>query len=226
LSLSNSGLRAFNGRMESDFIHRFQRGESKESPTLLLLHGTGGDENDLLGVGRSIAPRANLISPRGRVLENGSPRFFRRFAEGVFDEQDIRRRADELNDFIGAAAREYELDQAKVIAFGYSNGANIAGAVLMLHPSVLAGAILLRPMTPITPHGYVPLKGKPILIQSGAMDQIAPASEISRLVTLLTENGADVRVKQHHTGHGLTNDDLIDARAWLAEYFPGAVEQC
>src|SRR4051794_24816014 len=125
--------------MELNFIHRFEAGESKESPTLLLLHGTGGDENDLVGVGRSVAPRANLLSVRGKVMENGAPRFFRRFAEGIFDEDDLKFRATELTDFIPAAAGEYGIDANNVIAFGYSNGANIAGAMLLLHPTALTG---------------------------------------------------------------------------------------
>src|SRR5690348_5341093 len=145
--------------MNLGFNHRFEPGNTLAAPTLLLLHGTGGDENDLLGVGRSIAPAANLLSPRGNVTENGMPRFFRRFAEGIFDEADIRFRAQELVGFIAFAAVHYGFDAQRVIAFGYSNGANIAGATLLLHPPALAGAILIRPMVPLVPSQTPDLNG-------------------------------------------------------------------
>src|SRR5215475_10852543 len=146
------------------FIHRFEKGRADERP-LLLLHGTGGDENDLLPLARMIAPTASLLSPRGKVLENGMPRFFRRLAEGVFDEDDVRRRAHELADFITAARRQYGL--AALVALGYSNGANIAAAVLLLRPEVLAGGILLRAMLPLArPGPSIGLAGKAALIVS------------------------------------------------------------
>ena len=200
--------------------HRFEPGASLASPTLLLLHGTGGDENDLLGVGRSIAPGANLLSPRGPVSENGMPRFFRRFAEGVFDEQDIRARAQEMVGFIASAAVHYGFDAQNVIAFGYSNGANIAGAVLLLHPAALAGAILLRPMVPLVPAETSDLHGKEILIEAGSADTMGSTSEIQRLVVLLGKGGAHITIKQHHAGHGLTHDDFSEAQRWLTEHFP------
>src|SRR4051812_5032609 len=125
------------------FIHLYEPGDANAPFTLLLLHGTGGDESDLMSLGRAVAPTANLLSPRGPVMENGMPRFFRRFAEGVFDVEDIKARAQQLADFINSAATEYSFDATRVIAFGYSNGANIAAAMLLLHPDALAGAILL-----------------------------------------------------------------------------------
>jgi predicted esterase len=205
--------------MELGFQHRFDPGESLASPTLLLLHGTGGDENDLVGVGRSIAPRANLLSPRGNIMENGMPRFFRRFAEGIFDEEDIRARAQELTGFIGAAAVHYGFEAQNVIAFGYSNGANIAGAMLLLHPAALAGAILLRPMVPLVPQDVPDLHGKEILIEAGSADTMGTISEIQRLVVLLGKGGAHITIKQHHAGHGLTHDDFAEAQNWLSVHF-------
>jgi predicted esterase len=206
--------------VELPFIHRFESGDGADLPTLLLLHGTGGDESDLFGIGRSIAPRANLLSPRGKVSENGVARFFRRFAEGIFDEDDIRLRSRELAEFVAAAAKEYKFDAAKVVAFGFSNGANIATSMLILHPEVLAGAILLRPMVPLVPNFRPKLDGKPILIQAGSKDPMGSAAEIQRLVEMLGRFGADLTIKQHHTGHGLTHDDFSEAQKWLSEYFP------
>jgi len=206
--------------MELGFIHRFEPGASAAAPTILLLHGTGGDENDLLGVGRSIAAKANLLSVRGKVLENGAPRFFRRFAEGVFDEADIRFRAAELVGFVSAAAVKYGFDMQNVVAFGYSNGANIAGAMMLLHSPVLTGAILLRPMVPLVPNDLPDLHGKEILIEAGSADPMGSTSEIERLVMLFGKTGAQITVKSHHAGHGLTHEDFGEAQKWLAENFP------
>lgn len=205
--------------MDSEFVHRFEAGEAPSAPTLLLLHGTGGDENDLLAVGRSIAPRANLLSPRGRVSEHGMPRFFRRFAEGVFDEDDIRRRAAELGEFIAIASVEYGFDAQQVLAFGYSNGANIACAMLLLDPRPLAGAILLRPMIPLVPQALPDLQGKNILIQAGASDPMGSPAEIEKLVTLLESAGAELTIQRHPGGHGLTHDDFSESQRWLAQHF-------
>src|SRR5438128_2631452 len=135
-----------------NFTHRFV--PARESPprrVLLLLHGTGGDENDMLPLGRELDPEAALLSPRGKILENGMPRFFRRLAEGVFDEADVIKRANELADFVGAAAARYEFDANQLIAVGYSNGANIAAAVLLLRPGTIISAVLFRAMVPLTP---------------------------------------------------------------------------
>jgi phospholipase/carboxylesterase/glyoxalase family protein len=207
------------GDMSLTFTHRFEAG-TPTAPTLHLLHGTGGDENDLLGVGRSVGPKANLLSPRGKVLENGAPRFFRRFAEGIFDEEDIKHRARELSEFVIEAAGHYRFDPKRVIALGYSNGANIAGAMLMIHPDVLAGAILLRPMVPLVPDQTPRLNDKPILIEAGTMDPMGSVSEIERLVQIFGKGGAELTIKQHHGGHGMTHDDLTEAQKWLAENFP------
>ena len=197
------------------FIHQFAPGASIR--TLLLLHGTGGSEDDLLAVGRTIDPEAALLSPRGKVLENGMPRFFRRLAEGVFDEEDLIQRSHELADFIGEAAAHYGFDAKKVVAVGYSNGANIAGGVLLLRPGVLCGAALWRPMVPLIPETLPELKGVPVLVSAGNQDPIVPAENARDLVNLLRRAGADVTVCFENASHNLTEDTLSATQRWLAE---------
>jgi phospholipase/carboxylesterase len=170
------------------FVHRFEKGAEADACSLLLLHGTGGNENDLVSLGRMVAPDASLLSPRGKVLENGMPRFFRRLAEGVFDEEDVRRRALELADFVGEARTNYGI--ASPIALGYSNGANIAAAMLLIRPEALAGAILLRAMIPLSQTPTVDLAGKPILIVSGQRDPVIQPERAARLASLLQRYGA------------------------------------
>ncbi|WP_398464645.1 alpha/beta hydrolase [Tardiphaga sp.] len=194
-------------------IHRFVPGNRHEATPLLLLHGTGGDENDLLPLGQAVSPGASLLSPRGQVLEHGMPRFFRRLAEGVFDEDDVRRRADALADFVNDARKCYDLPAP--IALGYSNGANIAAAVLQLRPDVLAGAILLRAMVPLSDPPAVKLDGKPVLIVSGQFDPIIPASNSQRLAIELAKAGADVQHRTLPIGHQLSQADLTVAQEWL-----------
>jgi phospholipase/carboxylesterase len=198
---------------ESAFIHRFEPATSAGSPPLLLLHGTGGDENDLLGLGKMISPGAALLSPRGRVLEHGMPRFFRRLAEGVFDEDDVRRRALELGDFVAEARTQYGI--AAPVAVGFSNGANIAAALLLLKPDALAGAILLRAMVPLSDPPKAQLDGKPILLLSGQADPIVPPSNSARLASLLSEAGAQVDHKVLPAGHQLSQADVTLARDWI-----------
>ena len=197
------------------FEHRFvpARPEGTDYPPLLLLHGTGGDEDDLLPLGEAIAPGAALLSPRGKVLENSMPRFFRRLAEGVFDVKDVEVRAHELADFVLAAREAYSLPQP--LAVGFSNGANIAAAVLLLRPEVLAGGILLRPMVPLEPRTVPDLSGARVLIGAARHDPIATPSETERLRGLLEKAGAQVQVEWVNAGHGLTNTDVANARAWL-----------
>lgn len=199
---------------ELSYIHRFAPGHRREATPLLLLHGTGGDENDLLPLGETIAPGATLLSPRGQVLEHGMPRFFRRLAEGVFDEDDVRRRANELADFVGDARKRYGL--AAPIALGYSNGANIAAAIMQLRPEALAGGILLRAMVPLRDAPAVALAGKPVLIVSGQSDPIIPPSNSQRLATILANAGADVQHRTLPVGHQLSQADLTIAKQWLA----------
>ena len=196
------------------FIHRFEPGKRREAPPLLLLHGTGGDENDLLPLGQAVAPDAPLLAVRGKVREQGMSRFFRRLSEGVFDEDDVRRRAGELADFVEAARERYGI--AAPVALGYSNGANIAAAVLQLRPQVLAGAVLLRAMVPLSQPPQADLAGKPVLIVSGQHDPIIPASNAARLAVLLTDAGAKVQHRLLPVGHQLSQADLTIGREWLS----------
>jgi phospholipase/carboxylesterase len=198
---------------ETSFVYRFEPASSEGAPPLLLLHGTGGDENDLLGLGKMVSPGSALLSPRGRVLEHGMPRFFRRLAEGVFDEEDVRRRALELADFVGDARQRYGIKAP--VAVGFSNGANIAAALLLLKPDVLAGAILLRAMVPLSDPPKANLGGKPILLVSGQADPIVPASNSTKLAALLSEAGARVDYKVLPAGHQLSQADVTLARNWI-----------
>lgn len=195
------------------FTHRYVAGDASRPP-VLLLHGTGGDENDLIGFGEMIAPGSALLSPRGRVLEGGMPRFFRRLAEGVFDEDDVRKRADELADFVTEARKAYGIDAP--VALGFSNGANIAAAILMRRPETLAGAALLRAMVPL-PDKPAGLAGKPVLILSGAMDPIVPADNAARLAAVLKGAGASVEQRTLPAGHGLSQADVTLAREWMSK---------
>ncbi len=197
-----------------NFIHELIPGSSGR--TLLLLHGTGGDEHDLIPLGRALDPAAALLSPRGKVLENGHPRFFRRLAEGVFDLEDLRRRAGELADFILAAADTYEFALEKLVAVGYSNGANIAAAVLLLRPEVLRAAILFQAMVPLVPENLPDLSRARLWIGGGKQDAIIAPDETRRLIDLLREAGADVTTYVAEAGHGLTSADLVMAKRWLA----------
>jgi phospholipase/carboxylesterase len=199
---------------ELAYIHRFEPGADPRHPPVLLLHGTGGDEADLMPLGREIAPEATLLSPRGNVLEGDMPRFFRRFREGLFDEADVRRRAGELANFVAEARRAYGL--AQPFALGYSNGANIAAAVLLLHPMTLAGAILLRAMAPLAEPPRPDLSGVPVLILSGLSDPIIPRSSAERLAAALAAAGARVERDELPAGHGLTQADVTGAKAFYA----------
>ena len=199
------------------FVHRFEPGDASVRP-LLLLHGTGGDEADLLPLGRRVSPGAALLSPRGPVLENGRPRFFRRLSEGVFDADDVRRRAGDLSGFVAAARARYGLPAP--LALGFSNGANIAAAMLLLHPDALAGAVLLRPMVPLSDAAPADLAGRPVLMLSGAADPIVPAENAARLAALLTAAGARVEHDTLPAGPGLSQADLARVEAWMVREAP------
>ncbi len=209
----------------ASFQHIWSPGEGQPGggPILLLLHGTGTDERDLLPLGALLAPGAARLSPRGRVLENGyAPRFFRRLAEGVFDEDDIRFRARELSRFLDHAAAEYHFDRSRVIAVGFSNGANIAAAMLLLHgANALAGAILLAPMLPLTPPQLPDLSAVPIFIGAGRQDPLVSPQETERLAALLKMAKAPVTLHWHPGGHTITQDELVAARQWLQAAWPG-----
>jgi phospholipase/carboxylesterase len=198
----------------ASFIHRFEPATAPGLPPLLLLHGTGGDENDLVPLGRTVAPGAALLSPRGRTLEAGMPRFFRRLAEGVFDEADLAQRTHELADFIGEARAEHGLPAP--LALGFSNGANIAAAMLLLRPEALSGAVLLRAMSPFARAPAADLAGKPVLIVSGGFDPIVPEENAARLAETLRSAGASVVHRTLPTGHGLSQADLGLIRDWLS----------
>ena len=201
------------------FIHRFVPAQSPSLPTLLVLHGTGGDENDLLPLGQALAPGAALLSPRGKVLENSMPRFFRRLAMGVFDEQDLRFRTQELAEFVRAASSRYGFDLGNVLAAGYSNGANIAGSMLLLYPQVLRAALLLSPMLPLRPEQVPNLKGVAVFVAAGRTDPIVPPENTRQLVSLLEQAGADVAEHWHQGGHELSPSVVEMARQWLSRSF-------
>jgi phospholipase/carboxylesterase len=205
-----------------DFIHVYQPATGADAPTLLLLHGTGGDERDLLGLGPALAPGAGLLSPRGQVLERGMPRFFRRLAEGVFDIDDLRKRTDDLANFVTNAAAQYGFDPSRVIAAGFSNGANIAASLLLLRPEVLAGGILFRAMVPLVPDPLHARPGRHALLSNGAADPLVSAAETDRLAALLGAAGVDVTVRIQRAGHELTPHDVTQAREWLAGLPAGA----
>jgi phospholipase/carboxylesterase len=199
---------------ELEFAHRFIPG-APDKPVLLLLHGTGGDENDLLPLGEALLPGAGRLSPRGKVLENGMPRFFRRLAEGVFDLDDLRKRTHELADFVEAAREAYDLGERRPVAVGFSNGANIAAAVLLLRPGVLGGALLIRPMVPLVPDTLPDLRGIPVQIHAGQVDPLVPGPQSEALAKLLGDAGASVDLRWTAGGHALTREDLDLGKAWF-----------
>ncbi|HWI57276.1 MAG TPA: alpha/beta hydrolase [Bacillota bacterium] len=203
--------------IKSPFIHEFVPATRPDlGITLLLLHGTGGSEQDLLPLGRELLPGAALLSPRGRVLENGMPRFFRRFAEGVFDVEDLKFQTHELNDFLKAAAQRYGVEENKTVAVGYSNGANIAASLLLLHPDTLAGAVLFRAMVPFEPDFEPNLAHASVLLSGGMRDTIVPRDNTEALAALLASFGAQIEAFWHRGGHELGQDDLIAAQQWLS----------
>jgi predicted esterase len=186
--------------------------------TLLLLHATGGDEHQLVDLGRRLAPQATLLSPRGKELENGvTRRFFRRHSALELDIPDLLERTDELADFVAAAAAAYALDRGRVVALGYSNGANIAASLLMRRPETLHGAALLRPMLPYEPDGPLSLDGRRVLVAAGARDPLVPRGQGERLAQVLAAAGAEVAYREADAGHELAPSDLAEAAGWLAD---------
>ncbi len=198
------------------FVHRFEAGTS--ASTLLLLHGTGGNEHDLVPMAAGLAPGTHILSPRGKVLENGAPRFFRRLAMGVFDEEDLKAQAADLAQFVQDAARHYNLEASKIYALGYSNGANIAAALMLLYPKVLAGAVLLRPMLPLEVAPLPNLAGKTAFLAAGNQDAWSPRERVQALADRLEQAGAKVQLRWQQGGHQLYQEELLAVRDWLAQH--------
>jgi phospholipase/carboxylesterase len=201
-------------KFDTPYIHVFKQGDAAKRP-LLLLHGTGGNEHAMLEIAAAVSPDRSIISPRGLVNENGNLRFFRRFAEGHLDEDDVRFRSNELCTFVSAARAAYNLTAP--IALGYSNGANAALAMLFMQPDVLSGAVLLRSMAPFKSMPSVDLSQKPILLLNGSQDQMIPHASSIQLITTLKNSNADLTHEIHPTGHGLTQTDITLTTKFLKE---------
>lgn len=210
--------------LETKFIYQFVPATGQGIDiALLLLHGTGGNENDLLSLGKELLPGAAILSPRGRVMEQGMPRFFRRFAEGVFDLEDLKFRTHELYEFVSGALEHYHVRKNKIVAVGYSNGANIAASLLLLHPHLLSGAVLFRAMVPFQPDFAPDLSRVKVLLTSGTRDPIVDPDNVKTLQKLFVTFGADVDMHWHDGGHELGKDDVAVARSWLARTFAASV---
>jgi len=200
---------------ELGFIHRFIPAKRDSANTLLALHGTGGDEDDLLSLARMIDGEAAILSPRGKVLENGMPRFFRRLAEGVFDVEDLRFRTAELADFVSAASKKYGFDSRSVVGLGYSNGANIGASLLLLRPATLERAILFRTMLPLKPEKKPDLSGKKVFISAGRSDSMIPREGAIALQKMLEDAGAQVTMNWEDSTHSLVSVEVRKAKEWL-----------
>jgi predicted esterase len=199
------------------FHHIYQPAAKPDLPVLLMLHGTGGDEHDLVSLAQMLMPGAAVLSPRGKVLEGAMPRFFRRLAEGVFDLEDLKFRTAELGAFVVAASSHYEFDPKRVIGIGFSNGANIAASLLLLRPGVLHRAVLFRAMVPIVPDPLPALTGRSVLMSNGDRDPLVSMEETQRLASLLRTAGADVTVVMQRAGHQLIQEDIAAAKDWLQQ---------
>lgn len=203
------------------FTHLAQPGE--DGWTLLLLHATGGDEHQLVGLAGTLSPRSGVLSPRGKVLENGvTRRWFRRFSPTDLDIEDLQARGDELARFVHDAAGAYALDAGRIVAVGYSNGANVAVDLLLRHPTLLRGAVLLRPMLPYPPPSQPDLAGRDVLVLAGTADPFAPTAMTEELVRVLGDAGAAVTTGMYPAGHEVTRDDIDDATAWVTRLVQGA----
>lgn len=198
------------------YHHLFEPGTDPHAPPLLLLHGTGGNEHDLVRLGRSLSPGSALLSPRGDVSEGGALRFFARAGEGIFDPVEVTRRTHALADFVADASRHYKIPAGRLLAVGFSNGANIAATLLQLRPETLAGGILFRAMVVIDKAAAAgSLAGRRVLISSGSVDPLVPLDHPARLADLLRAGGAEVTLKSHAASHALVPGDVEVAKAWL-----------
>ena len=199
--------------------HIYIAAQNADRPlTLLLLHGTSGDEFNLISLGRNLDSNSNILSPRGNVLENGLPRFFKRISNGVFDLEDLKKRTQELAEFVEKSSRIYSFDLDRVVAVGYSNGANIAASLLLLVPRLLAGAILFRPMLPLKPETKPDLSGISVLIMAGIHDNVIPKYQPIKFADLLCESGATVAVRWQDAAHNLSDGEIETAREWLEKF--------
>jgi phospholipase/carboxylesterase len=200
------------------YVHVHRPGAGPEAPALLLLHGTGATEHDLLPLAELLAPDAHVLSPRGRVTEGGMPRWFIRHAEGVFDQEDLRARTDELADWIPVAADGYGIDPTRLVAAGFSNGANIAASMLLRRPGTVRAALLFAPMVPFEPDTTPDLSGTAVFISAGRRDTICPPEQAERLAGLLSDAGAAVELAWHDGGHQLDRPQAEQGHAWLTRW--------
>ena len=197
------------------FIHNFVPSQNSDGTVLLLLHGTGGNEDDLLTIAQMIDERATILAPRGKVLENGMSRFFRRFAEGIFDLKDLKFRTNELADFITKASKKYAFDLRSVVTVGYSNGANIGASLLLLRPESVQSAILFRAMIPLVPDKIPDISGKRVFISGGRFDSFIPQNKTVELKQILEKAGAEVKMNWEESTHALVREEIVKAKTWL-----------
>ena len=203
------------------YHHVFEPGTEPAAAPLLLLHGTGGNEHDLIRVARASSPGSALLSPRGDVSEGGALRFFARLGEGVFDPEEITRRTHALADFVLAAASHYKIEPHRLLALGFSNGANIAATLMLLRPETLGGGVLFRPMVVLDrPASPGALAGRRVLLCNGTTDPLVPPQDPGRLAQLLRAGGAEVKLQSIAASHALTPQDVATAQAWLQESSP------
>ena len=214
-----AGELRLNAKTDLSFTHRFEAATNPAAPVLLLLHGTGGDEHTLAPLGRAIAPGAALLSPCGKVLEHGMARFFRRLAQGVFDQEDLASRTSDLAQFVDAAAITYSFSLRRLIAVGFSNGGNIATSLLLRYPDKVAGAIILRGMVPFVPEIPVDLNRKPVLVASGLDDPIVGTDEVEELADIYRAANADLTLHWEKSGHILSQGDVLMAFDWLRRFY-------
>jgi phospholipase/carboxylesterase len=200
--------------------HIFQKGTHSNAPILVLFHGTGGTEQDLLPLAKKISPTSSVLGLRGNVSENGMPRFFKRLAEGVFDIEDLIMRTKEVNEFLDQTAEQYKFDRGNLVALGYSNGANIAASLLFHYEDAFKGAILHHPMVPRRGIELPNLAGTPVFIAAGTNDPICPPQESIDLEKLLSTAGASVTLHWENFGHQLTSHEVDAAASWFREQWP------